>query len=124
MKRMGEERGSTTLQWAILFPVPLIVLFGAVQAGLWFHHTNIALTAAQEGARAAAAYQADTSAGDSAAISFATRSGATNPRAATTRSANVVVVTVTVTTPRILGSLLPLPPSIQQTASAPIERIT
>jgi hypothetical protein len=37
----------------LLFPILMVVLLFSVQFGLWYHASHVALTAAQEGARAA-----------------------------------------------------------------------
>lgn len=49
----GAERGSATLETVILWPAVFLLIFGMLHGGLWFHARNVALTAAQEGARAA-----------------------------------------------------------------------
>ena len=90
----------------ILFPVLLIMLFGAVQAGLYFHARNLAMSAAQEGARVAAAYDSTTGRGTAAAREFAT-----------------ATVMVTVDSPNLLDFLIPDMP-IHQSATMPLERIT
>ncbi|TDD96027.1 TadE family protein [Jiangella asiatica] len=55
MLRRGQpgERGSATLETVILWPAVFLLIFGVVHAGIWFHARNLALAAAQEGARAA-----------------------------------------------------------------------
>ncbi|HWO73761.1 MAG TPA: TadE/TadG family type IV pilus assembly protein [Dehalococcoidia bacterium] len=50
-----DERGQTMVELAIVMPVVLIVLIGVVQFALVYHAKNVAATAAQEGARLAAA---------------------------------------------------------------------
>jgi len=49
------ERGQTMVELAIVMPILLIVLIGVVQFALVYHAENVATTAAQEGARLAAA---------------------------------------------------------------------
>lgn len=117
------QRGSVTVEHVIVFPVLLFVLFGVVQGGLWFHHRNIALSAAQEGARASAVYQASTSDGINAATEFAVSAGASNPTATVTRGATAVTVSVSVSSPNILPALMPAS-TITQSAMMPIERIS
>lgn len=51
--RTGFDRGSTSLELAIVTPVLFALIGTVVQVGLWFHAQAIALAAAQEGARAA-----------------------------------------------------------------------
>ena len=45
----GGDRGSASLEIAILAPALLLLTFVVVQAGLWFYARNLALAAAQEG---------------------------------------------------------------------------
>lgn len=57
------ERGSSTVELAIVLPLLLIALIGAVQFALVQHAENVASTAAAEGARMAASESASLSAG-------------------------------------------------------------
>lgn len=122
-KQQDQQRGSVTLEYVIGFPVLLIVLFGAVQTGLYFHTRNIAITAAQEGARTAAMYDSSANAGKTAAEQLLAHSGTQNATVSVDRSETVVNVIVEVASPNILDGLLPTL-TIQQTASMPTERVT
>lgn len=53
------ERGSATLEIAILGPALLLLVFAIVQASMWFYARSLAMAAAQEGASAGRAYLAD-----------------------------------------------------------------
>lgn len=56
VRREGEsEAGQSLVEFALVAPVLLLVLFGAVQFALIVHARNVVTTAAQEGARFAAA---------------------------------------------------------------------
>ena len=57
------ERGSSTVELALVMPLLLIVLVGAVQFALVYHAKNVAGTAVQEGARVAASEGASADAG-------------------------------------------------------------
>ncbi|MEN0072371.1 MAG: TadE family protein, partial [Propionicimonas sp.] len=59
MRLTGGERGSVTVEMVVLMPVLLATLFGGIQVGMVFHARHIAIAAAQEGARTAAAYKAE-----------------------------------------------------------------
>lgn len=107
----------------ILFPVLLIMLFGAVQAGLYFHARNLAMSAAQEGARVAAAYDSTTGRGAAAAREFAAAAGARNVSVSASSTATTTTVMVTVDSPNLLDFLIPDMP-IHQSATMPLERIT
>lgn len=52
------DRGSATLEIAVLGPALLLIIFTVVQVGLWAYARNLALAVAQEGARAGAAHGA------------------------------------------------------------------
>jgi TadE-like protein len=48
-----DERGAATLEMAIVFPVTLLLVFAIVQFGVWYHASDVARAAAEEGLRAA-----------------------------------------------------------------------
>ncbi|MGC0334954.1 Flp pilus assembly protein TadG [Streptomyces sp. SAI-170] len=56
-RRWSEDRGDTSIQMAIVFPLVLLATLAVVQASLWYYARQIALTAAREGATAARTYQ-------------------------------------------------------------------
>jgi Flp pilus assembly protein TadG len=58
MRALLRERGSATLEIAILGPALLLTVFVVVQVSMWAYARSLALAAAQEGASAAAAYGA------------------------------------------------------------------
>lgn len=117
------QRGSVTLEMVILFPVLLIMLFAGVQAGLYFHARNIAMSAAQEGARVAASYESTPSKGQAAARDFATFAGARSVSASASSTATTTTVIVTVESPNLMPWLIPVMP-IHQSATMPLERVT
>jgi len=47
------ERGVATVEMAIIFPVTLFIVFAIVQFGVWYHASDVAKAAAQEGVAAA-----------------------------------------------------------------------
>jgi hypothetical protein len=47
MSRCGHDRGSSTIEMAILWPAVLAMLFGAIQTACYFTARTVALTAAQ-----------------------------------------------------------------------------
>lgn len=121
MMQDQRQRGSVTLEMVIVFPLLLMLLFGMAQAGLWFHHRNIAIAAALEGARAAVNRYGSTDDGRSVASSFAARSGLKNASVSVSRSGDMVSVRVTAPAPALVPGI-PLP-GISQAASLPLERI-
>ena len=50
------DRGSASIQMAALMPVLFLIMFTGLQAALYSYASTVAATAAQDGARAAAAY--------------------------------------------------------------------
>jgi Flp pilus assembly protein TadG len=123
-RRATEERGSATVEAAIVFPVVLFLIFGIIQGALWFHARHVALGAAQEGARVVAAE--DGGDGEARAREFITNlTGGTLIRNVIIReSATVQTATVTVhgQAPSLIPGIDGLP--VTQTATAPVERFT
>jgi len=120
------DRGSVSLELVIVFPVLLLLIFGGIQGALYYYGRSIALAAAQEGSRTAAAQNGSTGAGQTAATTFITQAGGTgvlqSPQVSSNRSATDATVTVH-------GSSLSILPfwgglTITQSASAPLERLT
>ncbi len=54
--RRTHDRGSATVEIAVLGPALLLLVFTVVQVALWAYARNLALAAAQEGASAATSY--------------------------------------------------------------------
>ncbi|MFC0039560.1 TadE/TadG family type IV pilus assembly protein [Actinomadura rayongensis] len=112
-----------SLEFLIVFPSVLLAVLVALNAGLWFHARNIALSAAEEGVRVARTH-AEPGDGVQAARRFAIESGdgiLIQPKATLGGNADTVEITVT-------GEAVSLVPgltlSISQTARAPRERFT
>ena len=118
------DRGSTTLQLAIVFPALLLAFFGAVQAGLVYQARAVALAAAEEGARVASTETGSAGAGRSVASAFAGRAGTWLQDQSVSGSRSATRATITVS-----GIALSIVPGyngfvVDQTASMPVERIT
>jgi Flp pilus assembly protein TadG len=120
-RRREHDDGSSTLEYAILVPVVLLLLFTCIQVSLYSFARSVALTAAQEGANAQRAYGALPGAGEKKADDIINAQGDVLQgwHVSVTTSGGEVVVTVT-------GSSLSLFPgvdgySISQTSSGPIE---
>ncbi len=125
--RGERERGSVSLELAILFPVVLLLVFAIVEYGLWFHARSLALVAAQEGVTAARIYQADPGAGTARARAFLDEhadDGTLSDITVTTTSAAGQQVRIEVQGRSL--SVLPGAPGIlvTQFAEGPIERFT
>lgn len=71
-----DQRGvNDSLQWAIITPLLLLVILGALQVGLWSHGRTVASNAAIAAAEEAARLGASASDAQRLATDIATRSG-------------------------------------------------
>lgn len=124
--RGTRDRGSVSLELVIVFPVLLLIIFGGIQGAMYYYGRSIALAAAQEGSRVAAAQNGSTGAGYAAATTFITQAGGTDvlqgSQISSSRSATDATVTVRGSSLSILPGLGGL--DITQSASAPLERLT
>lgn len=124
LRAIPRDRGSSSVEIVVLLPLVFLLLFAMVQGGLWFHARAIALGAAQEGARVAAAESSSAAAGITAATSFVADAGngvVLNPAVTGSRSATTATISVT----GQAQSLIPfLNPAVAQSASFPVERIS
>jgi len=73
--RDDDERGSSSVEFAILFPVVVALLLAGPQLGMWYFAREAADAAAQAGARAASASAATGGAGQRAADTYLARLG-------------------------------------------------
>ncbi len=125
---LAGDRGSVTIELAILFPVFVLLILVGVQGALIFYGRNVALAAAQKGANAESAFGAPAGAGDARARAYLTKMGdvlndwdvAVTPVAEGAAEPTAVRVTVTGTTLGWLGLRF----RVSQTAYAPLERFT
>ena len=62
--RLAGDRGSATLQIVVLMPALFLLMFTGMQGALIYHARTVAIAAAQEGARNAAAQYSSAAAGD------------------------------------------------------------
>jgi Flp pilus assembly protein TadG len=122
--RAGRERGSVTLETVIVFPCVLLLFWGALQTGFWFHARNTCLAAAEEGARVGAAIDGSSATAEQAVSTFLAQAAnglITSPKVDVNRGITEIVVTVE-------ADGLSLVPGFQvhvvQTARLPVERIT
>jgi Flp pilus assembly protein TadG len=125
-RRGTAERGSATLEIAILGPALLLLVFTVVQVALWFYARSLALAAAQEGVAAARGYSAPTAAGVARAHAFLDRSAGDSLQAArvTATPAGIQRVRIEVTG-RALSVVPGVPgPAVTQSAEGPVERFT
>lgn len=122
---LGSERGSATLELAVVFPVFLLLLISAVQAGLYFYARAIALSAAQEGVQAARLQQHTVDDGVTAARSYAMHAGGGSLHAVVVDTTGSTATSVRITVTGTAPSLLPgIDLGVSQQAAGPVERFT
>ena len=120
------DRGSVSLEIAILGPALLLLIFSIVQAGLWFYARSLALAAAQEGVTAARSYQANPNSGRSRAQSFLDEQAGDSLTGTTVTSAGSTPTRVRIKVTGRALSVLPGIPGLKvtQAADGPVERFT
>ena len=120
-----DERGSVSIELVILLPALFAVMFLGMQAALFYHARTVAIAAAQEGAKAAGGEHGKEADGVSAASSFIVEAGGDDVLTGANATANRTATTVTVTVTGHSLSVIPgWRPTIVQTASLPVERLT
>ncbi|MGH3999226.1 MAG: TadE family protein [Pseudonocardiaceae bacterium] len=118
-----DERGAASIEMVVLLPALFAVLFLGMQAALYYHARTIAIAAAQEGARAAAANHAGPDDGVAAARAYLDDTGDSleTPKASAQRTATTATVTIR---GHALSVIPGWKPVITQHASAEVERLT
>ncbi|QAY68765.1 TadE family protein [Xylanimonas protaetiae] len=121
----GSDRGSATIELAIVLPAFMVLMLLGVQAALYFHARTVAITAATEGAKAAAVLDGRTADGEAAALAFVAEAGGDDvlPDVATTAEMTTDAVTLVVTG-RSLSLVPGWDPEVRQHATTPRERPT
>jgi Flp pilus assembly protein TadG len=124
-RRIGDERGSATVELVILLPALFAVMFLGMQAALYYHARTVAIAAAQEGARAAGSEIGRESDGIAAANQFVSDAGGDDVLVGAASTADRSATTATVTVQGFSLSVIPgWQPVVRQTASVPTERLT
>lgn len=125
-RRGGRDRGSSSVEFAILFPVIVTLLFAGPQLALWYFAREAAEAAAHAGARAASVSGAAGGAGQEAADQYLARLGT----GAITRYSvdeRDTTTTVTVHVTAEVPNVIPLPgfsPTVDVTVARGKERFT
>jgi Flp pilus assembly protein TadG len=126
VRRDLDDRGSSSVEFVILFPIIIVLLFGGPQLAMWYFAREAAQAAAGSAARAASVVSATNGAGKSAADSYLAKVGTgtiTSYSVDETDSATTVTIHIHVTVPNVI----PLPgfsPSADVTVSRAKERFT
>ena len=106
----GDDRGSSSVEFAILLPILAVLIFGGPQLAMWYFAREAAVAAAQAVARAASANGAPAGSGAAAATSYltSTASGTTTGATPVTED-DTNPATVTVRVQATVVSVIPLP---------------
>ncbi|MGW6404476.1 TadE/TadG family type IV pilus assembly protein [Streptomyces sp. NPDC055134] len=115
-----DDRGDSVVEFAVIFPVVLILVFTVIEGALYFHARSVAARAAQVGVDAGRSYDASPDDGAAAARDFLARTGNSveGSKVAVDSGGNQIAVTVTGT----VSSLVPgLEFTVRQRAQAPVE---
>lgn len=125
-QRRRDERGSFSLELAVIFPVVLLMIFAVIQAALYFHARNVALAAAQEGVRVARAENSSAGEGSGISRNFVRDAGGNDVLTGLGISARRGTTQAEVTVTGRSLSVIPGIPgfSVSQTAEGPVERFT
>jgi Flp pilus assembly protein TadG len=123
--RLRRDDGSAAVEFMIVAPMVIALLFLAIQVAEYSYARSIALTAAQNGVDAGRVYTGSPDEAFDAAEAFidqAAGSSLFNTNVQVTAGAEQITVTVTGSSP----SLVPGIPgwSVSQTATGPVERFT
>jgi len=120
------DRGAVALEFAIVFPLVLVLTFGGVQVAFWFQARAMCQAAAQAGVRAGRVLGAPPGAGRIAATAYlAATAGDTVGVARVNESRTPTVVSVGCSGTALQVMPLPgLPLDVTQSAAAPRERFS
>ena len=122
LKRLRSDRGGAEVELAILGPILLLVIFGAVQITTYFTARTVALSAAEVAVAAERRFDAQPGAGRDRAEQYLTQAGSWLVNAQVgdpVRTEDEVFVTVTGEAPSIIVTF-----QIEQTARGTVERFT
>jgi Flp pilus assembly protein TadG len=120
------ERGAVALEFAIVFPMVLVLTFGGVQVAFWFQARAMCQAAAQAGVRAGRVLGAPAGAGRSAGYAYlAATAGDTVGGARVSENQAPAAVSVRCSGTALQVMPLPgLPLGVAQSAAGPRERFT
>lgn len=117
-----DQRGVTeSAQFALIWPLLLLVSLGIIQAGIWVHGHNVAQRAANAATDAVRGSYGSEADARQIAEGIARSGGLADVTISVASSPSTVAVTVSGTAPTLLD--LPLG-RISETAAAPVERVT
>ena len=121
-----DDRGSSSVEFAILFPIIVVLLFGGPQLAMWYFAREAAEAAAASAARAASVVGAAGDSGQTAAADYLAKVGSgtiTNYTMSETDTATTVTIHIHASVP----NAIPLPgfsPTLDVTVTRGKERFT
>lgn len=117
-----DQRGlSESVQYAVIFPMLMLVTLGIIQAGIWIHGHNVAVRAASAGVDVGRGSYGNGAQARETAIDIAAAGGLEGATVDVAQGSDSISVTVKGRAPMILDVGLG---QIAETASAPLERVT
>ena len=117
-----DERGvSESVQWAVLWPVLMLVTLGIIQAGIFLHGRNVAQRAATAAVDAARGSYGSAADAEHLAETIAGSGGLTHVSVRVQRTAAIASADVSGYAPMIFDLELG---RVSATATAPLERVT
>ncbi|TRW47441.1 TadE/TadG family type IV pilus assembly protein [Georgenia yuyongxinii] len=124
-RRWRDQRGSTSVEMVIVLPALFVVMFLGVQAALYYHARSVVIAAATQGATAAAVEQGTLADGLATAGGFIADAGGDDVVTGVNVGGDRSATTATVWVEGHALSVLPgWAPTVRQSASIPVERIT
>ncbi len=122
----SDDRGSSSVEFTILFPIIIVLLFGGPQLAMWYFAREAAQSAAGSAARAASIVSATTGDGKAAAESFLAKVG-NDTITSFSVDEHDTATTVTIHIHLTVTNVIPLPgfsPSADVTVTRAKERFT
>ncbi len=122
----SQDRGSSAVEFAILFPIIVVLLFAGPQLAMWYFAREATQAAAGQAALAASVDGAQTGDGPTAARNYLTKLG-TGTISSFTVSETDTATTVTIRIHAEVPNVIPLPgfsPSVDVTVIRGRERFT
>jgi Flp pilus assembly protein TadG len=117
-----DERGlSESVQWAVLWPLLMLVTLGIIQAGIFLHGRNVAQRAATAAVDAARGSYGSAAEAQQLAETIAAAGGLKNISVRIQRAGTTVTANVSANAPMIFDLSLG---RVTETATAPLERVT
>ncbi|MER6971178.1 TadE family protein [Nocardioides sp. NPDC000445] len=123
-ERLRDERGAASLEMVVLLPALFAVLFLGMQAALYYHARTVAIAAAQEGARAAAAEHGTAGSGTAAARAYLADAGTDALESSSVTARHTATTAIVTVRGRSLSVIPGWRPTVQQQGRAERERTT